>query len=840
MYNAEKYIEQCLNSVHSQNFVDYEIIVVDDLSIDRSVEIVESMIDKFNGRLTLIKRDKNSGGAAIPRNDALKIAHGKYITFLDNDDLLAKNALQTLFDTAEKYQADVVHAEKHLSTNADTIKPDTKMMLVFTTKMPVDKIRFESDDLAIRIREYRQNVFFGNWVVWNKLFRREFLIKNHIEFPDLHVADDMMFSFKCLCLSKIYVRIPETLYIYRMRNDSFSRDPFDPVKQLHKWASLIIRGVKIMDDFMRGIDFFIRNEQYHQMALDLFVQFHFDYRMKPLYAKFKPFELEKLLREEFSGETDGSIALSAYLFNLSNVCLLQIQKLKLENAQLKSQMTALTSGAKKTLRTWDIFDTLIARKCIFPQKIFDMIEQKIKVSGFMKMRQTAERLVQQLGINYKLKDIYDVLHQIMHIDKSTAEQWKQIEIELELEQAIPIVENINKVKSGDVLISDMYLPDDVIRRMLEKCGLFVPVELIITNNGKSGGAVWQRLRDQGVYLSHVGDNQLSDVKKPREFQFASSWSIFGRPTQFESDLLKVDFDFAAYLRSIRLANPFDEELKHRYWTLFVINVGCLMLMVQLIDKIQKHYDFEYLGFCGRDTYYMRQLYNRLKQDRNEPVPANNYIYYSRKLIANSDSEMLKYFSSEINGRRSLLIDLTGTGVNLHMFRDKAKLNFSLLLCLLIGRTESAKIYPNLSQFMSNDWISISDGLQAPPANPPERLCLFDLEKDNLPINDDIELFNRATHNSPLRMTAIEFGGKIIPEVTFSEVDDTENLDVFEACMKTVLQSKIRWSNLDRVEDMLTTLKDMLKTFKSNSQRLILRQQQNLQELIDRMLRAPKK
>ena len=87
------------------------------------------------------------------------------------------------------------------------------------------------------------------------------------------------------------------------------------------------------------------------------------------------------------------------------------------------------------------------------------------------------------------------------------------------------------------------------------------------------------------------------------------------------------------------------------------------------------------------------------------------------------------------------------------------------------------------------------------------------------------------------MTALEFNGKVIPEVTFSEINDTENLDVFETCMKTVLQSKIRWSKLERVEDILAALKGMLIFFAGNSQRLVLKQQQNLQELTERMLRG---
>lgn len=835
MYNAEKYISQCLDSVRTQNFADYELIVVDDCSTDQSVEIVEGMLDNFNGRLRLIKREKNSGGAAQPRNEALKIARGKYVTFLDDDDLFTKNTLQTLFDVAENNQADVVHAEKHFNVKAEVIKADTKMSLVFNTALPVDKMRRESDDLAVRIKEYRQNLFFGNWVVWNKIFRRDFLLDNHIEFPDLHVADDMMFSFKCLCLSKTYVRIPETLYIYRVHDDSFSREALEPQAQLHKWASLIIKGFRIMDEFMSGVDFFRQHGEYRQQALDLFVLFHFDYRIRPLYSKFKSFEMEKLLREEFLNERGDHNALSAYLFNLSNVYWLQNRQLKLENAQLKSQLQNLTVGAKKTLRTWDIFDTLIARRCVAPERIFAILEQRLKLKGFASMRLKAERAVQQKNIPYKLDDIYEVLGQSGRIDKAIVEQWKQLECAVELEQAIPIVENINKVQSGDVLISDMYLPENVIRQILEKCGLFVPVEIVITNGGKASGAVWKRLRDQGVYLSHVGDNRQSDVGKPREFQFDSSWSLVGQANRLEAQLMKIDFEFGAYLRELRLTNPFDEEIKREYQSLFVLNVGCQMLIAQLLDKVQKEYGFEYLGFCGRDTYYMRQLYQRLKRDRNEAAPANNYLYYSRKLFANSERDLIKYFSSETDGRKSLLIDLTGSGVHLHMLRGKSGLKFSVLVCLMIGRTEAEKIYPDLKQFLSIDWTDIKKDL----GTPTDYLCLFDLEKDKLPLKDNIELFNRATHNSPLRLTAIEVGGKIIPEVTFSEVSDTENPDVFEECMKRVLRSKIRWSKFDRVEDLSALLKSMLQTFENASRRLILKRQQNVEEVTERMLKARK-
>ena len=106
------------------------------------------------------------------------------------------------------------------------------------------------------------------------------------------------------------------------------------------------------------------------------------------------------------------------LFCLSNVQHLQLSELQRENTQLKTKIASLQKGAEKTLRTWDIFDTLIARRCIFPQRVFELVEQRIGFKGFAQLRLRAEQLIQQIGINYKLDDIYDVLRQISHIEKS--------------------------------------------------------------------------------------------------------------------------------------------------------------------------------------------------------------------------------------------------------------------------------------------------------------------------------------------------------------------------------------------------------------------------------------
>ena len=105
MFNAENFIEPCLNSLLNQSFNDFEVIVADDCSTDQSPAIVKSFVEKFDGRLRLIKTKKNSGTASAPRNLALKSARSEYITYLDADDLLTKTAVEELLTAAETFDA---------------------------------------------------------------------------------------------------------------------------------------------------------------------------------------------------------------------------------------------------------------------------------------------------------------------------------------------------------------------------------------------------------------------------------------------------------------------------------------------------------------------------------------------------------------------------------------------------------------------------------------------------------------------------------------------------------------------------------------------------------------
>ena len=441
------------------------------------------------------------------------------------------------------------------------------------------------------------------------------------------------------------------------------------------------------------------------------------------------------------------------------------------------------------LKTWDIFDTLIARRCVFPHIVFQIVERKSNIQGFTQVRMVAEKNVSSHG-NYNLINIYEEFKRLTKAPENLCDALKKLECDVELEQSIPITENIRQVKAGDVLISDMYLPEELLRRMLNKAGLLAPVEIVVTSGGKSSGRIWQQLAQNKSFVFHIGDNPESDLKNSRLAGLESALTVLSNPIPVEQYLMSKDFDFGAYLREIRLRNPFAEEIKRTYWQLFTLNIGILILLVQQIDALQKKYGFEYLGFCGRDTHYLRLLYEKYKFDRGEVPTPNDYLYYSRKLVRNSGAEVAKYFSAKINGRKSLMIDLRGTGAHLNNLREMFDLDFSILICIIPSKQSGQKMYPDMSR-VENFCSALDDGADVYI----DKMSLFLTDTDSkIPDSDAIELLNRSTHNSPLRLANVTLGDKIVPEIFFSAINDTENFDVLEGCLNEVLNSKPAWSS----------------------------------------------
>ena len=338
MYNVGKYLEECLDSILSQTFQDYELIIVDDRSTDNSVEIVENYKPRFEGKLKLVTMEKNTGAAALPRNFGIKLAKGKYIAFMDPDDLFTQNALASLYKAAEETQADVVHTEKYFTCGEERVKEGTQLKVKTSEAgLKVDKITLETEKLEERINLYIKLRFF--WYPWGKLFRRDLVIKNDIQFPNWPTADDTIFCFKCLCLAKNYVRIPDITYIYRLRDDSLTNKTLQVEKYLHRWLRIVVEGTAILDDFTNKFEIFVEKPELKYAVIDFFIQEKLNWIYK-IYPESTILKIYNLLHKEFD-EYGEDAALMAYMFNIMNIYRIRLMRSEQYVAHYQQQLKEL-------------------------------------------------------------------------------------------------------------------------------------------------------------------------------------------------------------------------------------------------------------------------------------------------------------------------------------------------------------------------------------------------------------------------------------------------------------------------------------------------------------------
>ena len=323
MYNAEKYIGECLTSLANQTFQDFDVIVVDDCSTDNSRKVVQDFFGTFSGKLKLKKMSKNSGYPGLPRNTALDMARGKYVYFLDSDDLLSETALEELYNVAEKFDADVVHSEKYIVFDENRV---AEVQSIQTGEFVIEPT-LETFDTGERVESFTQKRFL--WWACNKLFRRKFLRDNKIVFPAIKTFEDFVFVFECLVAAKNYVRVPFVSYYYRLRNDSLSHEAVDGVRFMDN----IIGVIKSTDDFMSNRKFFIDNPQYKYMLVDFFMQERLDiYSQSFISSKYNVGEVYNFLcKEIFSRRPQDTVALTAYLFVTANILKLYTKHLEVEN-----------------------------------------------------------------------------------------------------------------------------------------------------------------------------------------------------------------------------------------------------------------------------------------------------------------------------------------------------------------------------------------------------------------------------------------------------------------------------------------------------------------------------
>ncbi|WP_234010183.1 glycosyltransferase family 2 protein [Cronobacter malonaticus] len=209
VYNTEKYIAECLDSVLCQTITgvvaqsSIEIIIVNDGSPDNSVTIIDEY-RKINPNIVLV--NQSNAGQSVARNNAIEIARGDYIFFLDSDDLLPPGALSALYKLA-------------LETGSEVIISHSKAFNSRRSWYVEDHAEVASSSFR-KVKFSHRSILMKTPAPWGKLYKRSLLLKKHIRFPlGIKLAEDWIFVLRAMHYANHVSSTPHISYMYRGRED---------------------------------------------------------------------------------------------------------------------------------------------------------------------------------------------------------------------------------------------------------------------------------------------------------------------------------------------------------------------------------------------------------------------------------------------------------------------------------------------------------------------------------------------------------------------------------------------------------------------------------------------
>lgn len=280
------------------------------------------------------------------------------------------------------------------------------------------------------------------------------------------------------------------------------------------------------------------------------------------------------------------------------------------------------------MKSWDCFDTLIARRYYNPKTIFDTVGKLLGDKNFREKRIAAEK-----ASNKTYSDIYK---RLPGIDPN-------IEFNVELEHNFPIMENMLQVEDGDYIISDMYLEAHHLEKLLRNAGLTKDVNIVVTPHGKKHGTIWAQVPKPSL---HTGDNKIGDVDSPRKVGINANLYTNVWFNQLEEEVALTQHELACWMRYIRLMNPYAKEPYHSLWKDQAHNLAVLALFVKELPEDRE------LTFTYRDCINLHRLYEIM-------TGKTAYSLHTSRNAYNYGGETFKNYVLE-NTKGRLIVDLQGS------------------------------------------------------------------------------------------------------------------------------------------------------------------------------------
>lgn len=218
IYKAESYLEKCICSILTQSYTNFELILVNDGSPDKSKEICEKYALK-DKRIKVISQE--NGGQTLARNNGIRVSKGQYICFVDSDDWVEKNWLEEVYQTIENDSPDIV-CYKYIQEYSDksVLVADGREVGLYTKKKLQEKIypRMFYD-------ASKPYYTFGvRPVLWNKVYKRKLIFENQLNVdPRIRIGEDAVCVYPCFLEANRIYFLQLALYHYRVNANSITK-----------------------------------------------------------------------------------------------------------------------------------------------------------------------------------------------------------------------------------------------------------------------------------------------------------------------------------------------------------------------------------------------------------------------------------------------------------------------------------------------------------------------------------------------------------------------------------------------------------------------------------------
>ena len=196
VYNVQDYLDKCLSTLVNQTLTDIEIIVVNDGATDNSQKIIEEYARKYPMVKAYIKEN---GGLSDARNYGLQYAVGEYVGYVDSDDFVEEDMFEILYNKAKEEDSDIVEC------NLRHTYPD-----------------MEDIEIGEKIQDKKEMLMFGRSVVWNKIYKRSWLLSTGVTFPKGLIYEDVEFFIKLIPHIRRYSYVDAASIHYVQRSSSIN------------------------------------------------------------------------------------------------------------------------------------------------------------------------------------------------------------------------------------------------------------------------------------------------------------------------------------------------------------------------------------------------------------------------------------------------------------------------------------------------------------------------------------------------------------------------------------------------------------------------------------------